>query len=57
MINGADLGRNLIIKSPSPVAAAAPASLSAYAPEPIIGESPTRLDADTAILLIMSLSE
>ncbi|KAJ8947199.1 hypothetical protein NQ318_015547 [Aromia moschata] len=38
-----DLGRNRIMTSPSPVATAAPNSLSAYAPAPGIGESPTRL--------------
>lgn len=36
-------GRNRIMTSPSPVAEAAPIVASAYAPEPAIGESPTRL--------------
>ena len=36
-------GNNLIMTSPSPVAAAAPTSESAYAPAPGIGESPTLL--------------
>lgn len=39
------LGKNLIMTSPSPVAAAPPTSLSTYAPEPAIGESPTRLSS------------
>lgn len=38
-----NLGKKRIIISPLPVAAAAPAVLSAYAPAPAIGESPTRL--------------
>ena len=38
------LGRKRIMMSPSPVAAAAPAELSAYAPAPAMGESPTRLE-------------
>lgn len=33
--------------SPSPVAAAPPTELSAYAPAPTIGESPTRLEEQT----------
>lgn len=37
------VGEKRIITSPSPVWAAPPTSLSAYDPEPIIGESPTRL--------------
>ena len=37
------LGRNLIMISPFPVQAAAPILLSAYAPAPAIGVSPTRL--------------
>lgn len=36
-------GRNLIMISPLPVAAAPPAPFIAYEPAPIIGESPTRL--------------
>lgn len=40
------LGKKRIMVSPSPVAAAAPAVLSAYAPAPAIGESPTRLNRD-----------
>lgn len=40
------LGRNRIMTSPSPVAAAAPTAPSAYAPAPGIGESPTRLPGD-----------
>eukprot|EP00190_Bangiopsis_sp_CCMP1999_P002398 CAMPEP_0198731352 /NCGR_PEP_ID=MMETSP1475-20131203/29282_1 /TAXON_ID= ORGANISM="Unidentified sp., Strain CCMP1999" /NCGR_SAMPLE_ID=MMETSP1475 /ASSEMBLY_ACC=CAM_ASM_001111 /LENGTH=78 /DNA_ID=CAMNT_0044494309 /DNA_START=731 /DNA_END=963 /DNA_ORIENTATION=- len=35
-------GQNLIILSPSPLAAAAPTCPSAYKPDPTIGESPTR---------------
>lgn len=31
------------MRSPSPVAAAPPTELSAYAPAPAMGESPTRL--------------
>lgn len=38
-----NLGKNRIMVSPSPVAAAPPAVLSAYDPAPAIGESPTRL--------------
>lgn len=41
------VGRNLIMISPSPVAAAPPTSLSAYDPAPAIGESPTRLKTRT----------
>jgi len=52
-----DLGSNLIIKSPSPVAAAAPALLSAYEPDPMIGESPTRLNTDTASLCFVLLAQ
>ena len=37
------LGKNLIMTSPSPVAAAAPTVPSAYAPAPGMGESPTLL--------------
>ena len=36
-------GKNRIIISPSPVAAAPPTFESAYAPDPGIGESPTLL--------------
>ena len=44
MIN---LGKNLSMISPFPVAAAAPASLSAYPPAPATGESPTLLQLNT----------
>ena len=37
------LGRKRIMTSPSPVAAAPPTLLSTYAPAPMIGESPMRL--------------
>ena len=43
-----DLGKKRIIMSPSPVAAAPPPRLLAYAPDPIIGESPTRLAKETS---------
>ena len=36
-------GKNLIIISPSPVATAPPTPFIAYAPAPMMGESPTLL--------------
>lgn len=48
--NGNYLGRKRIMMSPSPVAAAPPAVLSAYAPAPATGESPTRLQISIHIL-------
>lgn len=49
------LGRKRIITSPSPVAAAPPAVLSAYAPAPMMGESPTRLQTSICGLLAIVL--
>ena len=49
MVTLAYLGRKRIIISPFPVQAAAPISVSAYAPAPIIGESPTRLSGKTEL--------
>lgn len=59
-------GRNLIMMSPSPVAAAPPISFCAQDPAPTIGESPTRLHRNKKIMdksnfrnpqLIMHFSE
>uniref|UniRef100_A0A1A9ZFU4 Uncharacterized protein n=1 Tax=Glossina pallidipes TaxID=7398 RepID=A0A1A9ZFU4_GLOPL len=45
-------GKKRIIISPSPVATAAPTSLSAYAPAPGIGESPTLPENNKKLIVL-----